>query len=252
MTRCCGRRDGTLRTNRKCAQRSPSPALLRSTIRLAGTEVSEEEETRRTDYVLLAANGRPLAVTEAKRGRIDPYTAKEQTLPMAKHIGAPFIFLSNGELTYFWDYENDDARIVSSFYSRRDLERLLYLRKEAKPLATVPIPDDFIRVGEVRIVRPYQKEVLRALDHAVELGKRRFLVELPTGTGKTDVICLHSQTDVQSRAGGAVAVPGGPGATGRSRRSGHCRTCVRNTAAIGSSRAWRSSTSKSPSACSRR
>ncbi len=26
----------------------------------AGTEVSEEEETRRTDYVLLAANGRPL------------------------------------------------------------------------------------------------------------------------------------------------------------------------------------------------
>ncbi len=159
----------------------------------AGTEVSEEEETRRTDYVLLAANGRPLAVTEAKRGRIDPYTAKEQTLPMAKRIGAPFIFLSNGELTYFWDYENDDARIVSSFYSRRDLERLIYLRKEAKPLATVPIPDDFIRVGEVRIVRPYQKEVLRALDHAVELGKRRFLVELPTGTGKTDVICLHSK-----------------------------------------------------------
>ncbi len=158
-----------------------------------GTDVSEQEDSRRTDYVLLAANGRPLAVAEAKRGRIDPYTAKQQVLPMAKYIRAPFIFLSNGELTYFWDYENDDARIVRSFYSRRDLERLLYLRKEAKPLATVPIPDDFIRVGEVRIVRPYQKEVLRALDHAVELGKRRFLVELPTGTGKTDVICLHSK-----------------------------------------------------------
>jgi len=37
----------------------------------AGVEVSEEEETRRTDYVLLAANGRPLAVVEAKRGRIE-------------------------------------------------------------------------------------------------------------------------------------------------------------------------------------
>jgi type I restriction enzyme R subunit len=155
--------------------------------------VDEEAESRRTDYVLLAANGRPLAVTEAKRGRIDPYNAKQQVLPMAKYIGAPFIFLSNGELTYFWDYENDDARIVSSFYSRRDLERLLYLRSTAKPLATLPIPEDFIRVGEARIVRPYQKELLRALDHAVELGKRRFLVELPTGTGKTDVICLHAK-----------------------------------------------------------
>src|SRR5438552_4915763 len=159
----------------------------------AGTPVAEPEESRRTDYILVATNGRPLAVIEAKRTRIDPYTAKHQTLPMAKYIGAPFIFLSNGELTYFWDYENDDARIVSSFYARRDLERLLYLRKEAKPLATLPIPDDYLRVGEVRIVRPYQKDVLRALDHAVELGKRRFLMELPTGTGKTDVICLHGK-----------------------------------------------------------
>jgi len=160
---------------------------------LVSVPLAEREESRRTDYVLLATNGRPLAVVEAKRARIDPYTAKQQTLPLAKYIGAPFIFLSNGELTYFWDYQNDDARIVSSFYSRRDLERLLYLRKEARPLATVPIPDDFLRVGEVRIVRPYQKEVLRALDHAVELGKRRFLIELPTGTGKTDVICLQAK-----------------------------------------------------------
>jgi hypothetical protein len=104
------------------------PAVLRDAT--AGAAVlEEEEESRRTDYVLLAANGRPLAVTEAKRGRIDPHTAKQQVLPMAKCVGAPFIFLSNGELTYFWDYENGDARILSSLYSRRDLERLLYLRK---------------------------------------------------------------------------------------------------------------------------
>jgi type I restriction enzyme R subunit len=159
----------------------------------ADAAASAGQESRRTDYILLGANGRPLAVVEAKRTRIDPYTAKHQTLPLAKYIGAPFIFLSNGELTYFWDYTNDDARIVSSFYSRRDLERLLYLRREAKPLATVAIPDDYLRVGEPRIVRPYQKEVLRALDQAVELGKRRFLLELPTGTGKTDVICLHAK-----------------------------------------------------------
>lgn len=150
-------------------------------------------EIGRTDYVLLDSNGRPLAVTESKRRQIDPYTAKEQTLPYAKYIGAPFIFLSNGEVIYFWDYANDDARIVSSFYSQRDLERLVYLRKNAKPLATIPLPESFLRAGEPRIVRIYQKDLLRALDQAVELGKRRFLAELSTGTGKTDVICLHSK-----------------------------------------------------------
>lgn len=144
----------------------------------------------RCDYALLDTDGRPLAVIEAKKGGIDPYTAKQQALPYARSIGAPFIFLSNGEVIYFWDYLNDDARVVSSFYSRRDLERLVWLRKESKPLATQPIPDYYIREGETRSVRPYQQDCMKALDHAVELGKRRFLIELPTGTGKTDLICL--------------------------------------------------------------
>jgi type I restriction enzyme R subunit len=145
----------------------------------------------RADYVLYAANGRPLALVEAKKEALHPYNAKRQALPYAKHIGAPFIFLTNGELIYFWDYTNDDARVVNSFYSPRDLERLLQMRQEQKPMATIPIPDYYLRQGERREVRPYQQEAMKALDHAVELGKRRFLLELPTGTGKTDVISLY-------------------------------------------------------------
>ncbi len=145
----------------------------------------------RTDYLLLSRNGRPLAIVEAKRTAIEPYTAKQQALPYAKKIGAPFIFLTNGELIYFWDYGNDDARIVNSFYSRRDLERLVEMRATRKPLATIEIPEYYIRQGETRQVRPYQREAMKALDHAVELGKRRFLIELPTGIGKTDLICLY-------------------------------------------------------------
>lgn len=147
--------------------------------------------TGRADYVLQSTYGHPLAIIEAKRSAIHPYTAKQQALPLAKKMGAPFIFLTNGELIYFWDYTNDDARIVNSFYSRRDLERLLHLREEKRPLALIQIPDYYSRQGEQRAVRPYQKEAMKALDHVVELGKRRFLMELPTGTGKTDLICLY-------------------------------------------------------------
>jgi len=145
----------------------------------------------RVDYLLLSRNGRPLAIIEAKRTAIEPYTAKQQALPYAKKINSPFIFLTNGELIYFWDYGNDDARIVNSFYSRRDLERIVEMRDTRKPLATIEIPDYYIRQGETREVRPYQQEAMRALDHTVELGKRRFLLELPTGTGKTDLVTLY-------------------------------------------------------------
>ena len=46
----------------------------------------------RADYLLLDSRGRPLAVVEAKRHGIDPYTAKQQVLPYAQDRGAPFIF----------------------------------------------------------------------------------------------------------------------------------------------------------------
>jgi len=157
------------------------------------THVLTEVKTDRgkPDYVLLDQRGRSLAVIEAKKNAIDPYTAKQQALPYAQSLKASFIFLTNGELIYFWDYLNDDARLVNSFFSRRDLERLLEMRSHRQPLATIAIPDYYLRQGETREVRPYQKEAMRAMDHALELGKRRFLIELPTGTGKTDLICLQ-------------------------------------------------------------
>ena len=150
-------------------------------------------ENLRADYVLYDQRGRPLAVIEAKKNAINPYVAKQQALPYAKALGAPFIFLTNGELTYFWDYNNDDARPISGFFSQRDLERMVEMRNSSsrRVLAKVEIPRHYIRQGETRSVRPYQREAMHALDQALELGKRRFLIELPTGTGKTDLICLY-------------------------------------------------------------
>ena len=162
------------------------------------TTDGDEIPTGKADYVLLDRRGRPLAIVEAKRSAIEPYTAKQQALPYAKKIGSPFIFLTNGELIYFWDYGNDDARIVNSFFSRRDLERLVEMRDTRKPLATIEIPEYYLRQGETRQVRPYQREAMQALDQAVELGKRRFLIELPTGTGKTDLVSIYIKRLIQA------------------------------------------------------
>jgi type I restriction enzyme R subunit len=154
-------------------------------------ETSKSATSRRVDYILLSADGKPLAVIEAKRIGIDPYRAKQQALAYARAIGAPFIFLSNGEVIYFWDYAEGDARPVASFFSRRDLERLAHQRKNRLDLSLLPIIEDYIRAGEVRFVRPYQQDCMAAMDSAILLAKRRFLAELPTGTGKTDLTVLY-------------------------------------------------------------
>lgn len=155
-------------------------------------QVTTEESIKdgRADYLLLDSRSRPLAVVETKRFSKDPYTAKEQAETYAKELQAPFIFLSNGTDTYFWDYSQADARLVDSFFSRFDLERISTLRKYQKPLSTIPIPDTFFFRGNEITVRPYQKEVLRAVDAAVEKNKRRMLIEMATGTGKTLVAAM--------------------------------------------------------------
>jgi type I restriction enzyme R subunit len=167
------------------------PGLSESDESNADARLRSAQAPKKADYVLHAEDGRPLAVIEAKKNAIDPYRAKQQALQYARAILAPFVFLSNGDAIYFWDFIEGDARPVSSFFSQRDLERLLHQRRNRKNLAALAIDEAYIRAGEVRMLRTYQVDCTRALDSALTLGKRRFLIELPTGCGKTDLVVLY-------------------------------------------------------------
>jgi len=156
------------------------------------TQVATEERAAggRADYVLLDARGRPLAVVEAKRFSKEPTTAKTQAETYARKLQAPFIFLSNGEVTYFWDYECAPERLVRGFFTREDLQRLAALRRQRRPLNTIPIPTSIRFGSDERAVRDYQQRCLAAVDKALAEGKRRLLIEMATGTGKTFTIAL--------------------------------------------------------------
>lgn len=156
-------------------------------------QVSTEEPSKkgRADYLLKDRRGRPLAVIEAKRFATDPEIGKQQALEYAESFGADFIFLSNGEDIYFWDYKNRPEQKVMTFFSQRDLEKILILRKSRKPLSVIPIPDKVVVQGESRDIRPYQKEAIQAMDRSIESGIRKMLVVMATGTGKTLTIALQ-------------------------------------------------------------
>lgn len=152
---------------------------------------SEELTDGQADYLLLDSRGRPLAVIEAKRFKKDAYSAKGQTESYARSLNAPFVFLSNGDTTYFWDYQEADARQVDSFFTRIDLERRAALKKQRRTLSTVPIPERIYFHGEELSVRPYQRNCLKAIDKAIESKRRKLLIEMATGTGKTLTIALQ-------------------------------------------------------------
>ena len=135
------------------------------------------------DYALYRPNGEIIAVVEAKRTSVDSRLAEPQVEFYVTEIAKrqsfrPFGFATNGHDIYFHDVGRAPKRQVYGFFSPDDLENLLYLRQNQKPFAAKP-PDLYIAD------RPYQLEAIRRVCEAFERGRRKTLLVMATGTGKT-------------------------------------------------------------------
>jgi len=151
-----------------------------------GVEEQEYEHQgfQYADYVLLGEDGYPLAVVEAKKTSRDARVGQEQARQYAVNIqknsgkDMPFVFYTNGNDIYFWDTEKYPPRKVYGFPTRKDLERLLFIRKNQKPISQELINRDISG-------RPYQIEAIRSVFESLDKGKRKALLVMATGTGKT-------------------------------------------------------------------
>ena len=135
-------------------------------------------EQGRMDYLLLDRKGANLALVEAKRDTIDPYLAKDQARGYADAHSCRYIFLANSEQLYFWDLEDGDAKTIERFISPQDLQRRHDLKLSRRPLSSEPH-------NEVISDRPYSIKASDPIAREYGEGKRAFLLEMATGTGKT-------------------------------------------------------------------
>lgn len=184
---------------KKFMRETDARILIDRQLRQAGWDIEDKNQvateetspTGRADYILKDSRSRAMAVVEAKRFSVDPASAKQQALAYAESINAEFIFLANGEEIYFWDYKNHPEQKVATFFSQRDLEKKHTLRLEQKPISVIPIPERYFKGGQWRTPRPYQKEAMLVMDKSLAGGRRKMLLVMATGTGKTDTIALY-------------------------------------------------------------
>ena len=136
------------------------------------------------DYVLWGADGRPLAVVEAKRTTASVQLGQDQAACYADALEArygrrPVIFYTNGVEHYLWDdAAGYPPRQVRGFYNRDQLETLIHRRSSRRPLAQTPVNPDIAG-------RPYQERAIRSIGEAFENKRRAALLVMATGTGKT-------------------------------------------------------------------
>lgn len=166
--------------------------------RAAVRERTKEQYAARrfVDYGL-KLRGDPAAVVEAKKTSRDAQLGQEQAKQYADQLqtmngGAlPFILYTNGHDTYYWDSERYPPVKVFGFPSPADLDWHAQRRETRRPLS--------VELINTRIAgRDYQIEAVRTLLEAIEARRRRFLLVMATGTGKTRT--MVSLADVLQRA----------------------------------------------------
>lgn len=136
------------------------------------------------DYVLWGADGKPLALIEAKRTTKSPANGKRQAELYANCLEnqfgqRPVIFYSNGYEHWIWDDRNYPPRQIQGFLKKDELERLIFRRTHRKRLHLVQVNANIVN-------RSYQSEAIRRITETFDEKKgRKALLVMATGTGKT-------------------------------------------------------------------
>ncbi len=165
----------------------------------------EKIENGFVDYLLLNTDKRPIALVEAKKESINPLDAKEQTREYARSLNIRYIFLSNGNVHYYWDLLNGNPIRMSKFLSIKELGEAQKWQPNPEGMASMQIDENYIAVSQdpnwltyseaekklakinksIRVLRDYQLTAVDIIKKEYSKGKRRFLLEMATGTGKT-------------------------------------------------------------------
>lgn len=144
-----------------------------------------KSEVGYADYVLYGDDGRPLAVIEAKRTCVDVSRARQQAKLYAdllekKYHRRPVIFLTNGFETHIIDNLYPERK-CAAIYSKRDLEKLFNLQTMRTSLKNVMVDRNIAG-------RYYQEGAIKATCDAFARNRRKALLVMATGSGKTRTV----------------------------------------------------------------
>ena len=144
-----------------------------------------KSEVGYADYVLYGDDGRPLAVIEAKRTCVDVSKARQQAKLYAdllekKYHRRPVIFLTNGFETHIIDNLYPERK-CAAIYSKRDLEKLFNLQTMRTSLKNVMVDRNIAGLY-------YQEGAIKATCDAFARNRRKALLVMATGSGKTRTV----------------------------------------------------------------
>ncbi len=137
------------------------------------------------DYILNGRDNKPLAIIEETETKKNPVAGRAKANKVAallekKYGYKPIVYYTDGYHIYCIDQLGFPARRVFDFHTIEELE-LLKLRRDIRTdLSDITIDENITN-------RYYQKDAIKAVCSAFSQNRRRSLIVMATGTGKTRV-----------------------------------------------------------------
>lgn len=163
--------------------------------RIRGT-LGVRSAKRSVDYMLFDDDNYPIAIVEAKSGQYHHAHGIQQAqnyaneLKISKELDIPFVFSSNGEKFRMWSRylpEVEKDLEMNEFPSLEELKRL-YLEGENYTDEQLDfINQPYYTNSDCFPPRYYQRIAINKTIEALAKGKKRAMVVMATGTGKTYV-----------------------------------------------------------------
>lgn len=146
---------------------------------------------KRVDYLLYTEDNYPIAVVEAKDRKHAPADGIQQAIDYAHDLDVPFAYASNGEKFVEHDMNTGAERTIdmddfpTPLALRERHRQWMYenmnLTDEGAQLLDIPYYSD----SDSYPPRYYQRIAINKVIEAVACGKKKILLVMATGTGKT-------------------------------------------------------------------
>jgi len=158
---------------------------------------------KRADYILRYRPDMPMAVVEAKPSYATPGQGLQQAKEYAEILGLKFAYATNGQGIVEFDYTTGLEREIETFPTPEELwARLINSESLSPQLAERLLAPVYHLSG--KSPRYYQEIAINRTVQAVLQGRRRILLTMATGTGKTVVafqICWKLWSSRWNRTG---------------------------------------------------
>jgi len=159
-------------------------------------------ESRKVDYLLYVSDAFPIAVVEAKAESEPADAGLEQAKAYARDLGLAFAYATNVHNIIEFDFLTNTSRVLKSFPMPQELwERW---QQNLGPADTLKVAEQRPEYGAERrsnpLLHPYcpeavcgkrpfyfQEVAIREIVKRIMQGRKRVLLTMATGTGKTFV-----------------------------------------------------------------